>query len=68
MKSESLSVIGGLIRRVSVGLGILAEEPKQRIRTEAEIRDALLAVEELRKVQLDMRGRGLTGKLYLGEH
>ncbi|MCV0371913.1 hypothetical protein [Filomicrobium sp.] len=68
MKSESLSVIGGLIRRVSVGLGILAEEPKQRIRTEAEIRDALLAVEELRKVQLDMRGRGLTGKLYAGEH
>lgn len=53
--------LGDIFRRVGEGLGLLHDErPKPRVRSEADIRDAKLALEELRRFQLEMRKKGVT--------
>lgn len=56
-----MTILGDFFRRVGEGLGLFQEEvPKRPARSGADIRDAKLALEELRRFQLEMRKKGVT--------
>lgn len=62
MKSNNGSFFADLYRSVGERLGLLAhgEQSAAKGRSEADIRDALLAVEEIRRFQLEMRKKGVS--------
>lgn len=57
------SWLARLYRQVGVGLGLLdGQTGGEEVRSEAEIRDALAAVQKLKKFSIELRAKGVDAR------